>query len=510
MTIGEAMSTDVLIVGSGAAGVTAAIEVREAGADVIVLEREDHFGGAAAISGGGCCIVGSPLQQRNGIEDDTDLAFNDLVKFGGGAADEEWARFYLENTLQGLYQWAEERGVRWMRLQQFEGNSVPRWHQPEGWGRGLWQALHKYSVSKGANKWLANTTAREFILDKGRVVGVRTENTETGEGQEFYAKAIVMGSGGFSSNIDMVYKYRPDLAKYHMREGGHVGARGEGHQMVEGIGGTLTHMDEIWSYCHAIPDHINPKRGYVTRLMPESMWIWVNLQGHRYHNESLHSGATGTPALLAQEPAESWAILDSAMFDSLHIASPEFYLENPSKNDPEKIARLFEESPHIKTSDSLANLAAQMGVPTETMVETVRQYNSDIDQGLEHDSAFGRSLKGMSKIEEPPFHAFHFMPLARKTLGGVKTNLQCQALDKYYQPIPGLYAAGELAGMAGGHINGKSCLEGTMLGPSLFSGRVAGAWAAKDAGFGNGFLRPDFATEPFIKTRPRAFPQGLG
>jgi predicted oxidoreductase len=80
------------------------------------------------------------------------------------------------------------------------------------------------------------------------------------------------------------------------------------------------------------------------------------------------------------------------------------------------------------------------------------------------------------------------MPLARKNFGGVKTNLRCQVLDKHYEPIPGLYAAGELTGMAGGHINGKAGLEGTMLGPALFSGRVAGAWAACEAGYGKGFV----------------------
>ena len=96
-------------------------------------------------------------------------------------------------------------------------------------------------------------------------------------------------------------------------------------------------------------------------------------------------------------------------------------------------------------------------------------------------------MKGRRKIEEPPFYAFNYMPLARKNFGGVKTNLRCQALDKYYQPIPGLYAAGELTGMAGGHINGKDGLEGTMLGPALFCGSVAGAWAASEAGFGHGF-----------------------
>jgi predicted oxidoreductase len=86
------------------------------------------------------------------------------------------------------------------------------------------------------------------------------------------------------------------------------------------------------------------------------------------------------------------------------------------------------------------------------------------------------------------YYAIQLFPLARKNFGGVKTDLRCRVLNKYFEPIPGLYAAGEVAGMAGGHINGKAGLEGTMLGPSIFSGRVAGAWAAHEAGFGPGFV----------------------
>jgi predicted oxidoreductase len=129
-----------------------------------------------------------------------------------------------------------------------------------------------------------------------------------------------------------------------------------------------------------------------------------------------------------------------------------------------------------------------VGVPATTFVETIGCYNRAIDDGLTHDPACHRPLKGRKKIAVPPFYALHYMPLARKNFGGVKTNLRCQVLDKHYEPIPGLYAAGELTGMAGGHINGKAGLEGTMLGPALFSGRVAGAWAAYEAGYGKGFV----------------------
>ena len=90
-------------------------------------------------------------------------------------------------------------------------------------------------------------------------------------------------------------------------------------------------------------------------------------------------------------------------------------------------------------------------------------------------------------IEKPPFHVLNSHPLARKNFGGVKTDMHCRVIDKHYEPISGLYAAGELSGMAGGHMNGKNGLQGTMLGPALFSGRVAGAWAAHEASHGEGY-----------------------
>ena len=97
--------TDVLIVGSGAVGVAAGLEVHEAGAQVIILEKEAYLGGAAAISGGGCSCVGTLLQREHGIEDSPDLAFNDWITWGEGAADEEWARCYIEHSNADLYQW---------------------------------------------------------------------------------------------------------------------------------------------------------------------------------------------------------------------------------------------------------------------------------------------------------------------------------------------------------------------------------------------------------------------
>ena len=175
------------------------------------------------------------------------------------------------------------------------------------------------------------------------------------------------------------------------------------------------------------------------------------------------------------------------MAGGLTVSDPYYYVPGTSNRDAEKVQALLQASPHIKQAPALGALGAQLGVPSTIFAETISQYNRAIDDGLAHDPACHRPLKGRKKIAVPPFYALHYVPLARKNFGGVKTNLRCQVLDKHYEPIPGLYAAGELTGMAGGHINGKAGLEGTMLGPALFSGRVAGAWAAYEAGYGKGF-----------------------
>ena len=487
MCADKGIQTDVLVVCSGAVGVAAGIEAREAGAEVIVLEKEDHLGGAAAISGGGCCIVDTPLQREKGITDSPDLAFDDWVSWGEGSADEEWVRFYVEQSCQELYEWAKERGVEWIGLNHQEGNTVARWHRPEGGGRGLWHALHATAVSRGIESWVTGTAVKSLIIEDGRAVGVRTENVKTGESQDYFAKATVMGTGGFASNLDMVLENRPDLRPHRILEGSHVGAKGDGHHVVQEAGGTLTHMGDIWFYSFAIPDHRDPngRRGLVIRGMADA--VWVNMQGHRFHNEELSGGGSGSKAIMAQEPAQCWAIIDGTMREHVTVGDPYYQQEGTAVRDVEKVADLLEISPYINRGSTLEGLAKDMNIPVDTLKETIDRYNSHIDSGEEEDPDFGRPLAGRQKIEQPPFYALNYAPLARKNFGGVKTDLRCQVLDKNYQIIDRLFAAGELAGMAGGHINGKKGLEGTMLGPCLFSGRIAGAWAAQAAGFGRGF-----------------------
>ncbi|MBI4297810.1 MAG: FAD-binding protein [Chloroflexi bacterium] len=479
---------DVVIVGSGGAAVAAAVEVAEQGASAIVLEREAELGGASNSSTGFCCLVDTPLQREIGLQDSPDLAFQDWIHVGRGAANEEWARFYIDHTLHELFEWAQERGVRWVGLLPYEGNSVPRMHGPENGGPGLWKALYETALARGARIWLPGTAATEILMEGGRAVGVRAHKVDTGEDLEFRASAIVLASGGFASNIDMIYEHCPQFRGRRILEGSHIGARGEGHLMAAGTGAALTHMNELALYIHAVPDHLDPtgRRGLVIWGLPRA--IWVNSQGRRFRDEPFPGAVSGTSVVLGQEPAEYWAIIDSDMVEGVTVVDPYYWQPGTDEPDEDKVSIFLVTSPHVLSANSLEDLAQRAGLPATALAETVSTYNSYLERGLDRDPDFGRLLPGMRPIKWPPYFAFHFFPLARATLGGVKADLRCRVLNKWYEPIPGLFAAGEVAGAAGGHIQGKVGLGGTGVGPSLLSGRVAGAWAAHEAGIGPGFV----------------------
>jgi predicted oxidoreductase len=477
--------TDIAIVGSGGAGIAAGIEARAAGARAIAFEQASQPGGAAIISGGGCLIVGSPLQKANGIHDTPDLAFSDWLAWGGPSTDVVWARYYIEHSLHDLYHWAEGLGVTWVDMKAQEGNSVVRWTRPERNGLGLMTHLIDGFRRKGG-EIVAGTEITGLKLQHGAVTGLSGRDARNGEPVAVTAKAVVVATGGFNSNLDMVLKFNPALRNDKVLEGSGRGSTGSGHMLIGQAGGYLTHMDHIWFYVYATPDYRDPaqRRGLVFRQVPG--YIWVNQQGRRFHNEALSGGNSASPALLAQSPRHAWAIMDAPMTATMEVADP--YYRDGDKLVRAKVEELLESSPYIRKADTLAALAARIGVDVPTFLATVERYNEACRQGLATEPEFGKPLKASKPFDTPPYHAVQLFPLARKNFGGAKTDLKCRVLDKHFEPVAGLYAAGEVAGMAGGHINGRAGLEGTMLGPAIFSGRVAGGWAAHAAGHGCGFV----------------------
>jgi len=481
--------TDVAIVGGGGAGISAGIEARDAGARVIAFEKAAEPGGAAKISGGGCCIVGSPIQKKNGVHDTPDIAFKDWMDWGGPSADMVWARYYIEHSLHDLHDWLEGHGVKWIDVKGHEGNSLSRWHRPENSGLGIMSHLIDGYCQKGG-EIVADTEITELTVENGRVTGLQGRNVATGEPIAVASKAVVVTTGGFNSNLGMVLENSPHLRNDKVLVGSGPGSTGTGHQMVRDAGGYLTHMDHNWFYMYATPDYRDPaqNRGLAFRMVPG--YIWVNQQGRRFHNESVSGGNSGSLALMAQTPKHGWAVMDAPMKAAMDVADPYYKQGDTILRD--RVEALLENSPYVRKAGTLAELAKRMDVDVAAFLDTVERYNQAIVQGLKNEPEFGKPLKGSKPFDTPPFFAVQIFLMARKNFGGVKTDLQCRVLDKHFEPIAGLYAAGEVAGMAGGHINGRAGLEGTMLGPSLFSGRVAGGWAAHAAGHGEGFVgRPN-------------------
>jgi succinate dehydrogenase/fumarate reductase flavoprotein subunit len=233
-------------------------------------------------------------------------------------------------------------------------------------------------------------------------------------------------------------------------------------------------MSYQWNYSTGLPDprDRSGRRG-LNAFSQQS--IWVNKDGWRFVNESQDTKAT-FPAVIKQPGGTYWAI-----FDAAHLAS--FFVSG--WNSREIKDRIFDNpamSPFVKSAPTVRELAAAAGLPRDSLEETLRRWNTMVTNG--HDADFGRIGGSFSpwarpqRIERPPFYAVCFFPVTRKSMGGVAIDQSCRVTDVSGRPIQGLFAAGELTGLAG--INGKASLEGTFLGASIVTGRIAGRAAAAE------------------------------
>lgn len=462
--------SDVVIVGAGAAGLIAAIGAASRGARVTVVDTDSDPGGTAQAAGGGTCIAGTPLQRSLGIEDSPELALDDWIAWGGPTVDIPWAKRYLESAVDSIYDPLEKLGVTWASVRAQEGNSVARWHAPLGGGKAVMQALsqeaHRLDI-----RWRLRTRATQLVADGGSVVGVVVHGPDGDT--HLHARSVLLATGGFNNDIELVRRHAVQ-ARHAERIllGGGAGARGDGHRMLAELGAEFVNMDAVWMYPFATPDHLSsdPDRGVAVRGLDGD--IWVNRDGVRFHNEHLRGGLSGATALLAQNGATCWSIIDAPIAEQIVVADRSY--RDGDEPHRARIRQLLERSPFISQERTVSELAGRIGIDGQQLSETIATHNQARIGGVSHDPEFDRPLHGLTPLTEPPYYAIQLFPLARKNLGGVRTDPLCRVLGSGGRVIEGLFAAGEVAGMAGGHINGGAALEGTMLGPCMFSGRVAG------------------------------------
>lgn len=502
-----AADADVIVVGAGIAGLAAALEAESHGARVLVIEANSVAGGHA-VRAGGFALVDTPLQRSRGYHDSPDIAYRDLMAWGEDA-DRWWVRFYVDNSREQVYDWLTAMGVKFTVVVPAPQASVPRFHFTRGAAVNAVVPMIREALARPRIEFLWNTEVTEILRRDGRIAGVRTERSRSGGRRLYHAPAVILATGGFQSNLDLVRRsWRRDLpAPARLLIGAGQYATGSGLRLVEPFGAALTRMDHQVTFVNGLPDPRDPGGGHGL-LTQNPAAIWVDATGRRFTNEAA-SGKVTDRAVLRQSPATHWLVFDATGARQLTIRGAAWL---SAKTIAEEI---LDNPTLVSRANDIAALAAAAGLPPDALVETVQRFNRFVDQGMDTD--FGRIGPGMSEapppaLRQPPYYAIQLFPMTRKSMGGLEIDHEARVLGGAGQVIRGLFAAGEATGVAG--INGSHGGEGTFLGPSVLIGRVAGRSAVAQA-LGPQALgaRPAPAAAPAAATpapvAPRAQPANL-
>ena len=443
--------TDILVVGAGGAGFAAALEAANKGAKVIILEKLGYIGGSSTICGGALSFAGTDVQAANNIKDSNELFYEDLMKVGENINVPELVKAYIDNQLE-TYNWLKDLGVESKSVSASSGMSVPRAHYyPPS---DLLKVLNTAGSDKGV-KLILNTAAHKLAVDPktGAVKGIFAVQ---GKKNIAYGakKAVILTSGGFSLNKELLAKFVPPMAKAKAIVG--LGSDGDGLKMAWACGADIQDMPYIKA---TFGFNLTPKTiANDFALVFYHGAIIVNKQGKRFVNESLSYKLVGDAALV-QTDAVGYQIFDQPIADST------------AKDKLAAVENLIKRG-DVLSAPSLAELAKLIGIDSTALEATVKEYNENVAKG--EDPQFGRAslTSGYGKpvqIKTGPFYAFPSTAVILGTYGGILINGKAQVLDVHGDPIPGLYAAGEITG----GVHGAAYMTGTAFGKALIFGRIA-------------------------------------
>ena len=401
--------TDVVVVGGGAAGMTAAVKAAEAGAKVILLEKLDFLGGTSAYS----------IEAFGATEDMTHKALGNAVTSDANAASLIASNpGHSEEALTIL---AQQNGVAadWLRsigspLSVAGGSVFAATSREAGkMGQVIVAALENETEKCGVDIRVGNA-ATELVMENGAVAGVKVKN-DAGE-YTIKAKAVILASGGFGADNEMVAKYQPSLAGYNFSCT--AGATGDGHKMAVAAGAQLGNMEHIRVNFTYYTDGL---RVYYMGCLPNTGAIVVNEAGKRFINDQ---GGYGVGMKVVEQGGSCWAIFDQSMIDGMADV------------------REYGELGMYESAATIEELAAKIGVDAAGLAETIETYKGYVAAGK--DEEFGRAMLNLT-FDEAPYYACKLTAHVQGTFGGIVTNTATEVTDESGAAIPGLYAAGECA-----------------------------------------------------------------
>lgn len=446
-TVVENKSADIVVIGAGGAGMAAAMQAVQNGAtNVVILEKMPQTGGNTIRTTGGMNAAATELQATEGIEDSVQLMIEDTMKGGKNLNDPELVKVLAEKSADGV-KWVTENGGDLSEVGMFGGASVKRIHKPTG-GSAVGPMLVKMfneNMDKLNIPVLLETKADQIIVEDGKIAGVKASNKDG----EFTidCKAVVLATGGFAGNAEMVVEYNPALTGFGTTN--HAGATGDGIAMAKELGAQLVDIEQIQTHPTVHPE----TQTMYTEAVRGNGAILVNKEGKRFVNELLTRDVV-SEAILAQTDKESYIVFDQKVRDGL--SAIEKYIS----------------AGIIYEADTIEGLAEQIGVDATALKATMDTYAGY--QAAGNDAEFGRE-----SMEEPlttaKYYAGLCAPAVHHTMGGVKINTNTEVLKEDGSSIPGLFAAGEVTG----GVHGANRLGGNAVTDIVVFGRIAGENAAK-------------------------------
>ncbi|MCV7757414.1 flavocytochrome c [Pluralibacter gergoviae] len=440
-------SYDVVVVGSGGAGLAAAIQAHDEGASVLIVEKMPTIGGNTIKASAGMNAAETRFQRVKGIQDSKELFYAETLKGGGNKNNPELLQRFVENAPEAI-EWLARRGIMLNDITTTGGMSIDRTHRPRDGsavGGYLISGLVR-NVNKRGIDVMLDTEVDEILFDGGEVRGVRLLTDEK-EVITVQAKSVVVATGGFSANSQMVVKYRPDLEGFVTTN--HKGATGGGIALLEGIGANTVDMGEI-----QIHPTVEQNTSY---LISESIRgggaILVNQQGERFYNE-MSTRDKVSAAIIALPEHYAYIVFDE------HVRAK-------NRAADEYIAKGL-----VTSASSPRELAATLGLEEDAFLATLERYNGFVAK--QHDDDFGRTTALRAPINEGPFHAIRIAPGVHHTMGGVTVNTRTEVLNARQQVIPGAFAAGEVVG----GIHGGNRIGGNAVADIIIFGTLAGHQAA--------------------------------
>lgn len=437
---------DVIIVGSGGAGMSAAIQAKEAGANPVIFEKMPIAGGNTLKASAGMNASQTTFQKEQGIEDSNDLFFEESLKGGGGTNDQELLRYFVDHSADAI-DWLDSMGITLDNLTTTGGMSEKRTHRPTDGSAvgeylvdGLLRNIHEREIPLFVN---ADVTKINQTEDQISGVTVTIEGTE----KVINADAVIVATGGFGANMDLVVENKPELKGYVSTN--QEGSTGDGIKMIQSLGGQTVDLDQIQIH----PTVDQTKSLLITEAVRGEGAILVNQAGQRFFNE-METRDKVSAAIIALPEQSAYLIFDAGVKERV------------------KAIDFYEKQGLTVKADTSEALAKAIETPEEALKATLDTWNKAVAD--KKDDAFKRETAMDNDLSQGPFYAIKIAPGIHHTMGGVKINTNAQVINTENVVIPGLYAAGEVTG----GLHGNNRIGGNAVADIIIFGRQAGEQAA--------------------------------